>query len=184
MYFSIVLITLLEIAQDDVNHTIKRRSKEESEKASQEDGGVLASSTLPSLDVAALEKELSLQIFEKLWSANRSWAKKALDDAVSYARTNEPRDQKTILRVLNPDAWKVKSEQESNANEHFAKAWQSLKNRGWKAQIITSGEQSGKTRYEFDGVQVRLDDASSLSYLILLTLHLIMCTSFGLTSPS
>lgn len=116
------------------------------------DGGVLAREPAKDADD---HDELAKKAFFKLWSNSGQWTKRALNDAVDYARRHEPRENQAIDKVLRPDKWKNEQKHTGDLATNFAKAWQSLKNRGWKAQVITSGEGAGKTRYEYDGEQVR-----------------------------
>jgi len=156
MTFSVSLLALIESAEDDAMGTIKRlkqqiaEAKQSAEKTDS-DGGVLAS--LSSVDQFEGSAEQLAKSFSRLWENYRVWASRALADAVSFARGHEPREADSVEKALHPDEWKSRQNPDGLAAK-FNEAWPSLKNRGWKADVQDSGDQSGKTRYEYEGKQV------------------------------
>lgn len=155
MGWAIVLLTLLESVDDHANRTA-RRELEAAEKAEVPDGaegGILAATRKPE---TTNQEELRQKAFEKLWGLNAKWAEQALRDAVAFAKESEPRDRETIKIALHPEtSSKRQDKSDGNIAAGFAQAWQSLKNRGWKAEVMSTGIQLGKTRYEYEGKQVK-----------------------------
>jgi hypothetical protein len=154
MSWSLALMTILETADDDAIQA-KKREERAAEKKQEESGevsaGVLAMDLSQNCTDAALLKEKS---FEKLWNANASWAKLALEDAVTFATDSEPRDTdtlKTALMISEPQ----KPKQGGLSSTFAETVWPSLKSRGWKAGLSTEGSSAGKTRYAYAGKQVR-----------------------------
>lgn len=151
MRFSICFLILLE-AVDEIASVYEKRVLQQAAEFNNQgvDGGVLASAANGGID----KMEYVRKEFRKLWSQNASWVARALGDAVDFAKSHEPRDRDLIEKALRPEKWKAANEK-GNAAAIFAKAWQSLKNRGWKAEVQTAGSHMGKTKYEYQGKQVR-----------------------------
>jgi hypothetical protein len=155
MSWSLALLTILETADDDAIQA-KKREERAAEKKQEESGevsaGVLAMDLSQNCSDEAQLKEKS---FEKLWNANASWAKLALEDAVTFAKDSEPRDTDSLKAALM--IGEPQKPQQGGVSSTFAEnVWPSLKSRGWKAVLSTEGPSAGKTRYTYVGKQVRL----------------------------
>ncbi|GKZ01523.1 hypothetical protein MPSEU_001102900 [Mayamaea pseudoterrestris] len=154
MMWSVIFMTFLE----SVAEVIAKRRKREMEppkdafKDDAGNGGMLARTALIKL-TADQEIRIAKDAFEELWKENKNWINKALCDAVAFAQANQPRDSDSIEQTLRPETFKSKAETDSAIASSFAQTWQSLKNRGWKATLLTEGDKAGKTKYEFDDKQ-------------------------------
>jgi hypothetical protein len=167
MAFSLGLASILETYEEEVQKREKALEKraEASEKAIGNHGGVDSNgAALPKTldnehEKRSLKSTLSaddlIKVFAEVVKANASWLSLVIEDAVEFARCNQPRSDDVVLRVPDPEKWKAKPKQ-ADAASSFAQAWQSLKNRGWKADTPTAGDNAGKTRYEFEGKHVRI----------------------------
>lgn len=158
MRFSICFVAILELAEEDASVALKRLTQQLEEKRKLEEGsndpkgGVLAS--LNAMERAIDKSGQLKKSFDKVWANCRAWATRTLDDAISFARNNEARDPDVIERALRPERWK--SQQAGGIKANFAQqAWPSLKNRGWTAAVLSTGDQRGMTKYEYEGDQVR-----------------------------
>lgn len=157
MCWSIILLTFLEVAEEDSTQMQKRQERaaeKEREKAAQanSDGGVLAEASVSKVTPED-EVILKRKCFSKLWATNISWARHALEDCVSYAKNNDPREQSTLDKVLHrSDAPKKRI---SNVSTLFMESvWPSLKNRGWKGEMRTEGNLAGQVVYKADEKEV------------------------------
>lgn len=151
MMWSIVFVIL----HDTVEDVISRRRKREMEGGKKDegaDGGMLVKSEV----VLSAEQEAQIvsESFQEVWRDNASWIRKPLEDACSYARSKQARDIDIIDRTLRPETWKPRAETDSAVTTSFAQTWQSLKNRGWKATLLTEGDKAGKTKYEYEDKHV------------------------------
>ena len=154
--WSIIFVLLHEAVVDAI---AKRRKREleppkDGTKSEMVDGGVLAAPA-PKALTSEQEAAITNDAFQELWRENRSWMKYALRDALEFAQATQPRDSDTIDKVLHPETYKSKEETGSAMASGFAQTWQSLKNRGWKATLLTDGDKAGKTKYEYENKQVR-----------------------------
>lgn len=154
MSWSLALLSILETADDDAIQA-KKREERAAEKKQEESGEVSAGVLAMDLSQNCIdEAQLKEKHFEKLWNMNATWAKLALEDAVTFAKANEPRDSdtlKTALLISEPQ-----KPQQGGVSSTFAEnVWPSLKSRGWKAVLSTEGPSAGKTRYTYVGKQVR-----------------------------
>jgi hypothetical protein len=153
MMWTAVLTTFRE----NVAEAIARRRKREMEpkdsaKGDAGSGGVL-SEFAPKVLTSDQEFKIANDAFQELWKENKTWMRKALHDALAFAQSNRPRDHDTIESTLRPGTFICKSD-DSAIGSSFAQAWQSLKNRGWKATLLTEGDKAGKTKYEYGDQQV------------------------------
>jgi hypothetical protein len=185
MCWTIILLVILENFRDDRNRLVKEIMQDYLKALSNgEQGSQLSVSPLARVDVqlpAALslkqEDEATKKAFDKNWTANLPWIERVLSDAVDFARSNEPRAPEHIERVLHAERWKLKTEHESkDLSINFAQAWQSLKNRGWTAEVLTTGKNAGKTKYQYEDKQVSLD-----SYLHVAVWHSFYLIILGLS---
>jgi hypothetical protein len=155
MQWSSLFVVLREIVAD----VISRRQKQSmASKSVKEDalaeGGVLANTERRLLSPEE-ESAVARDAFNEVWAEHKSWLTQPLNDAISFARSNQPRDSDTIEKVLRPETWNSKADTDSAIATSYAQTWQSLKNRGWKATVLAEGDKSGKTKYEYQGKQVR-----------------------------
>jgi hypothetical protein len=154
MSWSLALLSLLETADDDAIQA-KKREERVAEKKQEESGE--ASAGVLAMDLShnyTDEVQLKEKSFEKLWNVNATWAKLALEDAVTFAKASEPRDIDTLKKALMIS--EPKKPQQGGVSSTFAEnVWPSLKSRGWKAITLTEGPSAGKTRYTYVGKQVR-----------------------------
>lgn len=156
MCWSTLLVAICEFAEDDASSTQRRavRAAEKKREADSEasptvQGGVLAGSQQ---GVSVEEKEALVQkCFDKLWASNSAWASRAMKDALVFAKNGVPRSEETVARVLRNAATPMK--QDEITTKFVQTVWPSLKNRGWKATVISEGSNSGKTQYDYDGKQ-------------------------------
>jgi hypothetical protein len=152
MSWSLALLSLLETADDDAIQA-KKREERVAEKKQEESGE--ASAGVLAMDLSQNytdEVQLKEKSFEKLWNLNATWAKLALEDAVTFAKASEPRDSDTLNKALMIS--ESKKPQQGGVSSTFAEnVWPSLKSRGWKAVTLTEGPSAGKTRYTYVGKQ-------------------------------
>lgn len=159
MCWSLLLVSLCEVAEDDAAQSKKRAARAAEKKRDIEDdpmeGGVLAApkDTESSEDA----KVLVQKCFDKLWLANASWAASVIKDALQFARNSQPRSDEVLSRVLRHAAGvSAPMKQDEITTKFVQTVWPSLKNRGWKAQQVLEGANAGKTQYSFEGKQVGL----------------------------
>jgi hypothetical protein len=171
MSLSLCLVAVLETYEEEILRFEKSLEKKTEASQGEKAGSGVGSSATPEanetagteVDAAVTEKaqpkaseEDMKRVFDKIIQSNSAWLTRVVDDAVVYAQNAQPRADDVIERVLNPERWKLRPKKEADAASSFAQAWQSLKNRGWKAETPTTGENAGKTRYEFEGKHVRI----------------------------
>lgn len=171
MALSLCLVAVLETYEEEVQRFEKSLEKKSEASQAEKPGTVDASATPAAtetagteVDVSGIEKAQSnkrtasgedmKQVFDKIINSNSAWLSRVVDDAVAYAQNAQPRADEVIERVLNPERWKLRPKKDIDAAASFAQAWQSLKNRGWKAETPTTGDNAGKTRYEYEGKHV------------------------------
>lgn len=176
MMWSIVFVLL----HDTVEDAIVRRRKRESEgnkKDESAEGGMLAQAevALP----PEQEAKIASESFQEVWRDNATWIGRALEDACAYARSNQARDADVADRVLRPETWKPKVDTNAAISTSFAQTWQSLKNRGWKATVLTEGDKAGKTKYEFEDKHVSQRTIIVLIASLMLLTLLSTSLSFG-----
>jgi len=158
---------LCEIALEDATQTTKRaarvaeKKRESSDSAALPEGGVLA--ILQTQDSGAVKPEVVQHCFKKLWYASESWVTAAFNDALTFARSAEPRDQEALSRGLqSARSAGTKSTAPLKKDEISAlfsqNVWPSLKSRGWKAVVLSEGPNAGKTQYSYGGKQVSTID--------------------------
>jgi hypothetical protein len=151
MCWSLIFTTLLETVNEEVQ---SQKRKDESLKLQHPDGGILALSPTKigvnsTFDVSARRKE----IFQSLMKKNLDCVSLAIHDAVAFAKSVAPRDQAEIDAALG-GANKTQSMKESITTLFAANVWPSLKSRGWKAKLVTEGDQVGQTIYQFENQEV------------------------------
>ena len=131
----------------------KKRDERHAEKKRAEDdpapqpssGGTLAAIPQEPAALEQSDEEYSRVAFEKLWSTNQAWTSLLLEDALSYTKSFEPNDQTGIDKALRKGP--VTS---ADISSQFASnIWPSLKTRGWKASILSEGDNAGRRCYEF-----------------------------------
>jgi hypothetical protein len=170
--FSLCLVAVLETYDEELLRIEKSlEKKSDASQAEKPGSGVNSGATPAATETAGTEVDATVsekaqskkrtvsdedmkQVFDKIIQSNSAWLSRVIDDAVVYAQNAQPRADDVIERVLNPERWKLRPKKEADAASSFAQAWQSLKNRGWKAETPTTGENAGKTRYEFEGKHV------------------------------
>jgi len=162
MCWTLVLTTLLDTAAGDGEKQMNRElraAEKVREKAAEAfepaDGGVLANG-LPSPEKPKSSIEELKQIaFMKLRLDTASWMEAVIVDAVMYAKEHSPRDKEMLDRVLRKSNDSPQRLNQNDIATMFATSvWPSLKNRGWKAEVISEGASIGKTRYSYDGKDV------------------------------
>jgi hypothetical protein len=133
MCWSLLLLAICEIAKDDAAAAKRRavrtaeKKAENDGKAPSADGGMLATEIGP-VDQDALRDSA----FRKLWTANTSWARIALKDAVAFAESAAPRPQGSMEQS---------KQEEEIATLFYTGLWPSLQGRGWKEQPAAHGKQ-------------------------------------------
>lgn len=172
MCWAIVFFTVLDVTNADalMSKRTKQRHAEKEEKQQNEndkpvDGGVLAVASLPVADNEKPEKarldegeednELKKNMFEKTWNANSSWIGSAVEDAVEFAKQNEPRSSQALDKFhLSPGDGTSNRAVFDIGVSFNESVWPSLKGRGWKAEEVDNGALAVKTRYSFEGKNV------------------------------
>ena len=159
MTWSILLTTLLETAEDDANGAKKREERaaeKKQEENGQGDGGILAVDlSQDGANVGLDAAQLKEKAFQKLLTANESWTKLVIEDAVLFAKENPPRDAETVQKALKAGA-SEKPHLDGISFMFAESVWPSLKSRGWKAELLVEGPSTGKTRYTYKDKQVRV----------------------------
>lgn len=158
MAWSIVLMSMIETAEEDASMAKKREERaaeKKREESAPQDGGVLALDRSQEATNEALDDgQLQDRAFKKVLGANATWMKLAIEDAVAFAKESEPRDADTIKKFLK--ATDTEKRRPHGISASFAESvWPSLKSRGWKAELLVEGPAAGKTRYAYEGKQVR-----------------------------
>ena len=148
-----------------MNREVKAAEKDRekaAEAAQPADGGVLA--VTPSSDKVATTpiEERKQKAFEKLRTETSDWMKGVFSDAIDYAKENSPREKELIDRVVHKIETSQPLKQTEIASMFATSVWPSLKNRGWKAEVLAEGESAGKTRYSFDGKDVSRSPLASV----------------------
>lgn len=165
MCWTLVLTTLIETASEDgeraMNREVRAAEKDRektAEAAKPADGGVLAVSlSSEKVTVTASVEELKQKAFEKLSKEASDWMEDVIADAVAYAKEKSPREKEFLNRVLHKTSDSAQPLKQSEIASMFATSvWPSLKSRGWKAEVISEGDSAGKTRYSFEGKDVRM----------------------------
>lgn len=126
-------MAICEVAKEDAASALKRAERQVERKREQDrDGDILAVSQKEEAAVN-VEKQKELA-FAKLWNLHSTWASSALDDAVAFARENEPRSSDS------------KDGQEAEIERVFyGSLWDSLQGRGWREEEI-----DGAKVYKFE----------------------------------
>lgn len=159
------MTTLIETASEDgeraMNREVRAAEKDRektAEAAKPADGGVLAVSlSSEKVTVTASVEELKQKAFEKLSKEASDWMEDVIADAVAYAKEKSPREKEFLNRVLHKTSDSAQPLKQSEIASMFATSvWPSLKSRGWKAEVISEGDSAGKTRYSFEGKDVRM----------------------------
>jgi hypothetical protein len=164
MCWSILLVALCEVAEEDAAQT-KRRAERAAEKkrdADEDDvnppslGGVLAvpiDAMLSDGDTAALIQKC----FDKLWMASASWATPVMQDALEFAKSCQPRSEEVLSQALQNAAGPKSPMKHDEITTKFVQTiWPSLKSRGWKAQVLMEGPSAGSTQYSYNETKVGL----------------------------
>ncbi len=125
MAWAIALMAFCEVAKEDAASASKRAERQavRNQENKRDSGDILAP---PQKDDSATTTDAQREhAFARLWGLNTKWATSALLDAVSYARSNEPR------------ATESKNLQEVEiAKVFYGSLWASLKGRGWKEEEL------------------------------------------------
>lgn len=116
MAWSMVLLALCEVAiMDSMAVAAKAERKRDT------DGDPLSKLKNDSSTRINPTNEMKEEAFTKLWKSHCSWSNRALDDAVSFAQSNEPR--------TSDDAT---NHNEIIRTEFYTHLWPALEARGWK----------------------------------------------------
>ena len=129
MTWSLVLLSICEIAREEASVAKKRLERQAEKDRENEAGDSLA--TQAATISPQTEEELSQTSFNKLWSSNVRWAKKALADAVEYAKENEPRPSEESAR---------RNQDDEISTLFYGSLWPSLVGRGWKETENADGK--------------------------------------------
>lgn len=170
MAWSLVMSTLMDSAADDAEKSLIREMKAAEkyrekvvDREAPAQGGILAEASPPHMPGQRHSSLIALQqaVFGKLLAECSPWMNAVIADAINFAKENSPRGQKMLPRVLRRSTNAAASMNQSDIATMFATSvWPSLKNRGWKAEVISEGMSAGKTRYAYGGNDV----SSALSY--------------------
>lgn len=158
MCWSILLICLLETAEEECLAAKKKAERAEQKKLAAEgnprlppvpDGGVLVNT--PSVDSNAIQPHELEAAFVKLLETNASWAPQTIKDANLFASTASPRSKTDLDQALLAYTGKELIVSQGSVTSMFAgNIWPSLKSRGWTSRTETEGSAKGKTLYVHD----------------------------------
>lgn len=152
MMWSIAFTVFCEHVADSIARGRKRMSEtKDGDEDGTGQGGVLAKVTDNTL-TQEQESKLNCEVFSKIWEENNGWLRHALQDALEYARSNQPRSSDARIAKSS----KPKQDVDDAIASNFAQTWQSLKNRGWKATALTDGGKAGKIKYEYQNKLVSI----------------------------
>ena len=126
MAWSIILLSICEVAKEDAAAT-KRRADRLAERKREEKGGDLTNDQIRDIPESAVE-DISAA-FSKVWRTNAKWAQLALTDAILYAARSGARSSKPTEEVVK----------EETARLFYQSLWSSLQGRGWKEETNASG---------------------------------------------
>jgi len=128
MTWAITLLALCEVAKEDAKSSAKRVERQAARKREEErTGDSLAEIGADDKNKPDIEK-LRRSAFSKLWKSNSRWASLALNEAVKYAESHEPR------------AAESNYDREAEVSKAFySSLWDSLKGRGWKEEETENG---------------------------------------------
>lgn len=139
-----VLLSICELAKEDAKAALKRADRQaernRTSKTNNEDGTEPAPPTTTAVETnehAGHEKS-----FQKLWKAHAHWAREALNDAMVFAKFNEPRETHMFDKQDN-----VEGEVEEI---FYSSLWDALQGRGWKEEKSSTG-----TVYKYENYVVR-----------------------------
>jgi len=161
MCWTVVLTSLLELAEEDGEMAKKRevkaaeKARDEKAESKPDNGGVLAVDRSSEPEVQDVD-QLKRKAFEKHWKASSTWMEQLLVDAIACASEYAPRGKEQINKAFRKYDGSSQPLKQAEVSAMFATSvWPSLKSRGWKAQQITEGDSTFKTRYSFEGEEVR-----------------------------
>jgi len=138
MVWSIALLSICEVTKEDAASSSKRAERQAERKREKErDGDILAVAPKEENNAASFENQNETS-FAKLWKLHSKWAAAPLEDAVAFARENEPRS------IDSKD-----DQEEEIAKIFYGSLWDSLKGRGWKEEELEDGKV-----YRFENYQV------------------------------
>ena len=176
MSWAVILITLLEVAEESV-FAIQRKSDRASQRKIDEtktDGskhridsahvGVLAmdpkSFTDPGKSIEQLEHQYQLLV--NSYNASLS---PVFHDAKSFGISHQRRSRDTVNRVFSLQSNNTSSTPKSVFDQNL---WPLLMNRGWKAEQVIRGSENS-TRYIFGSAMVRYRNLFYVEHFSLLT---------------
>jgi hypothetical protein len=144
---TIILLTILECAEDDSKSIVKReakdaeRQREKSFEQKNSEGGVLAVDRSDTIKVN--DSQLKLRdAFQKLWHENSPWMKSVISDSIALSVEDTPQQEK--MRDM-----KV-------ASMFSTSIWPSLKTNGWSSKQVKDERGRVETHYMFQGKAVGL----------------------------
>jgi hypothetical protein len=150
MVWAITLLAICEVSKEDAAAVCKRAERQAERKRERErEGDILAlaqKEVNTEISSASVDKQRATS-FSKLWSTHSKWAAESLEDAVMYARENEPRS--------------IDSQEEQKkeiARVFYGSLWDSLQGRGWK-EVET---ENGKV-FKFEDFKVRESEPTTVS---------------------
>jgi hypothetical protein len=152
MCWSIVLSSIVEAADENVENAVKRDEKQaekirELESSKITDGGVLASNSSKVVTSYDFDNRKQSE-FNKIWEEMKSWAEKVITDAVSFASDSAPRSTTDLDQNKHePSHVSIRDEMEARFN---SSVWPPLKSRGWKSELAADST----TRYWFNAKEV------------------------------
>lgn len=157
MCWSLVLFSLREVVDDDVREVARRAQRAAEKKRESEDGappptddgGVLGSATEPTVAEKARKEEQIDISFRKCWDANSSWASKALEDAIEYAKAHSPRKEEQIQELLDTHKSHGDKSEKKKPTPPLTAAfnkniWSALNSRGWRDEPIFDSERANQ----------------------------------------
>ena len=141
MAFSMILIAFSEIASVRGLGEAKRsktladqkKEKDKDKDDGEKEGGLAEQSN----EAPKSDREVKEEAFQKLWEFHSNWAKDALEDALAYAKENDPRIEDS------------NDGQEEKIREVFKdQLWPSLLGRGWK--VTNEDDEDGFEAYIYE----------------------------------
>ncbi len=141
MFWSLVLLTMQEAADDD--HRDSRKKGDTDKNASHQKNDSDSNANLETNK----NPSVSNTSFKKLWESNSNWASKAVDDAIHYAKFSTPRQASQIGSKSGQEIPPLTAA----FNESVLPV---LRSRGWKEETSpntskTSNQQTPPKQYTY-----------------------------------
>lgn len=128
MTWAITLLSFCKIAKEDATAATKRAQRLAEKKLEQERVGDILGVPRGEPDRVNEAQQLESS-FQRLWSTHIKWAETVLQDAVAFAKENEPR----LLDTVEDQSAEI-------SRAFYNTLWEPLQGRGWKEDNSESGK--------------------------------------------